>query len=87
MSDSRGLVLVVEDERHIADLQRRYLAREGFGVHTEADGACGLAAARRLHPVAIVLDIGLPGMDGVALCRALRDAGDWTPATGRRCCW
>ncbi|MFG2485414.1 response regulator transcription factor [Streptomyces virginiae] len=79
MTESRGLVLIVEDERHISDVQRLYLTREGFGVHVEADGAAGLAAARRLRPVAIVLDIGLPGMDGIAFCRALRDAGDWTP--------
>ncbi|WP_327418815.1 response regulator transcription factor [Streptomyces sp. NBC_01233] len=78
-SDSKGLVLIVEDERHISDVQRLYLSREGFGVHVEADGSAGLAAARRMHPVAIVLDIGLPGMDGIAFCRALRDAGDWTP--------
>ncbi|WP_240110243.1 response regulator transcription factor [Streptomyces sp. MUM 203J] len=45
----------------------------------ETDGAAGLAAARRLHPVAIVLDIGLPGVDGVEICRRLRDSGDWTP--------
>lgn len=79
MAEERGLVLVVEDERHIADLQRLYLAREGFGVHVEADGPSGLAAARRLRPVAIVLDIGLPGLDGTAFCRALREEGDWTP--------
>lgn len=72
-------MLVVEDEPHIADLQRRYLTREGFGVHTESDGAAGLAAARRLHPAAIVLDIGLPGLDGISFCRALREADDWTP--------
>lgn len=80
MTESRGLVLIVEDERHISDVQRLYLARDGFGVHVEADGAAGLAAARRMHPVAIILDIGLPGMDGIAFCRALRDADlDWTP--------
>ncbi|MFE2913169.1 response regulator transcription factor [Kitasatospora indigofera] len=78
-TQSKGLVLVVEDERHIADVQRLYLAREGFGVHVESDGAAGLAAARRMHPVAIVLDIGLPGLDGITFCRTLRDAGDWTP--------
>ncbi|RAG81776.1 DNA-binding response regulator [Streptacidiphilus pinicola] len=76
---SLGLVLIVEDERHIADVQRLYLVREGFGVHVEADGAAGLAAARRMHPVAIVLDIGLPGLDGITFCRTLRDAGNWTP--------
>ncbi|WP_030713165.1 response regulator transcription factor [Streptomyces sp. NRRL F-2580] len=78
-SESKGLVLIVEDERHISDVQRLYLSREGFGVHVEADGSAGLAAARRMRPVAIVLDIGLPGMDGISFCRALRDAGDWTP--------
>jgi DNA-binding response OmpR family regulator len=79
MNESKGLVLVVEDEQHIADVQRLYLAREGFGVHVERDGAAGLAAARRMCPVAIVLDIGLPGLDGLAFCRALREADDWTP--------
>ncbi|MFG2872665.1 response regulator transcription factor [Streptomyces sp. NPDC048338] len=79
MTESRGLVLIVEDERHISDVQRLYLVREGFGVHVEADGTAGLAAARRMRPVAIVLDIGLPGVDGITFCRALREAGDWTP--------
>lgn len=41
MSDSKGLVLVVEDEKNISDLLRMYLTREGFGVHVEADGAAG----------------------------------------------
>ena len=76
---SKGLVLVVEDERAIADLERLYLSREGFGVHVEADGAAGLAAARQLHPVAIILDVGLPGLDGTEVCRRLRADGDWTP--------
>lgn len=73
------MVLVVEDERAISDLLRMYLTREGFGVHVAADGVAGLSAARTLHPVAIVLDVGLPGMDGTAVCRALRADGDWTP--------
>jgi DNA-binding response OmpR family regulator len=75
----KGLVLVVEDEPAIAELQRIYLTREGFGVHLERDGAAGLAAARRLKPVAIVLDVGLPTMDGTEVCKALRDEGDWVP--------
>lgn len=79
MTDARGLVLVLEDERHIADLERLYLSRAGFGVHVETDGAVGLAAVRRLRPVAIVLDVGLPGMDGVEICRRLRAEDDWTP--------
>ncbi len=77
--DHKGLVLVVEDEGHIAELERLYLSRHGFGVHVERDGKAGLAAALRLRPVAIVLDVGLPGIDGTEVCRALRVAGDWTP--------
>jgi two-component system, OmpR family, response regulator len=76
---SKGLVLVVEDERPIADLVRMYLSREGFGVHVEHDGSAGLSAARSLRPVAVVLDVGLPGMDGTEVCRRLRADGDWTP--------
>jgi two-component system OmpR family response regulator len=75
----KGLVLVVEDERPIADLLRLYLSRDGFGVHVEVDGVAGLAAAQRLRPVACLLDIGLPGLDGTEICRRLRAAGDWTP--------
>jgi DNA-binding response OmpR family regulator len=77
--ETRGLVLVIEDERAIADLERMYLTREGFGVHVETDGRAGLAAARNLHPVAIVLDVGIPTIDGTQVCRILRSDGDWTP--------
>jgi DNA-binding response OmpR family regulator len=79
MTDARGLVVIVEDERAIADLQRLYLTEAGFGVHIERDGIAGLAAIRRLRPVAIVLDVGLPGLDGIEICRRLRESGDWTP--------
>jgi len=72
-------VLVVEDEKPIADLLRLYLTREGFGVQVAADGQAGLSAARAEHPVAIVLDIGLPQLDGTEVCRLLRAEGNWTP--------
>jgi DNA-binding response OmpR family regulator len=72
-------VLVVEDERPSAELVRLYLCRDGFGVHVEYDGAAGLAAARRLRPVACILDIALPGMQGTEICRRLRADSDWTP--------
>ena len=75
----RGLVLVVEDEAAIADLIALYLRRDGFAVHIEADGEAALASWRRLHPVAVVLDIGLPGRDGADVCRTMRAADDWTP--------
>jgi len=76
---TKGLVLVVEDERPIADLVRLYLSRDGFGVHVEHDGAAGLSACRRLRPVACILDIALPGMEGTEICRRMREDGDWTP--------
>jgi two-component system OmpR family response regulator len=76
---SKGLVLVVEDERPIADLVRMYLSRDGFGVHVEHDGAAGLAAARRVRPVACILDIALPGMEGTEIVRRMRADNDWTP--------
>lgn len=79
MTETRGLVVIVEDEPAIADVQRLYLTQAGFGVHCERDGAAGLAAIRRLRPVAVVLDVGLPTMDGIEVCRALRAADDWTP--------
>ena len=79
MSESKGLVLVVEDEKPIADILRMYLSREGFGVHVESDGIAGLSAAKALHPVAIILDVGLPGIDGVEVCKDLRNSGVWTP--------
>ena len=74
-----GLVVVVEDEPAIAELQRRYLTQAGFGVHVEGSGSAGLAAVRRLRPVLVILDVGLPDLDGVELCRRLRDDGNWTP--------
>jgi DNA-binding response OmpR family regulator len=76
---SRGLILVIEDEAVIADVLRRYLIAAGFGVQICRTGQDGLAMFRRDRPVAIVLDIGLPDMDGLDLCRQLRAAGDWTP--------
>jgi DNA-binding response OmpR family regulator len=73
------LVLVVEDEPPIADLVRGYLEREGLRVRLVADGAAALAAVAAEPPDVVLLDIGLPGMDGVQVCRRLREAGDWTP--------
>jgi DNA-binding response OmpR family regulator len=77
--ETRGLVLVAEDERPIADLLGMYLRRDGFGVQVAATGPDALAAARRLHPVALILDVGLPGMDGTEVCQALRAEGSTIP--------
>ncbi|MFE3637996.1 response regulator transcription factor [Streptomyces cellostaticus] len=79
MRADNGLVLIVEDDRSIASLQELYLARDGFGTHVETDGLRGLDAVERLRPVAIVLDVALPGLNGVTFCRRLRERDDWTP--------
>jgi len=76
---TKGLVVVVEDERPIADLQRLYLQQAGFGVHLEVSGLSALREIGRLGPVAVVLDIGLPDIDGIEVCRRMRADGDWTP--------
>ena len=75
----RGLILVVEDEPAIADVIRMYLAKAGYGVHVERDGERGLAAITNLKPAAVLLDVGLPGMDGIEVCRRMRANQDWTP--------
>jgi DNA-binding response OmpR family regulator len=79
VSSVRGLVLVVEDEPAIAELIRLHLTKAGYGVQVERDGQSALAAIARLRPAAVILDVGLPGMDGVEVCRRLRAAQDWTP--------
>lgn len=79
MDGGHGLVLLAEDEASIADLERMYLEAAGFGVHAERDGTAALAAIRRMRPVLVVLDVGLPGTDGIEICRALRADDDWTP--------
>ena len=65
-------ILVIEDEPQIADLCRDYLVAAGFAVLTAGDGAKGLALARRERPDLVVLDLMLPGMDGLEVCRELR---------------
>ena len=72
-------MLVVDDEPPIADLLRTYLARDGFRVETCGDGRVALDLVARRRPAAVILDVGLPGMDGTEVCRRLRQAGDWTP--------
>jgi two-component system, OmpR family, response regulator MtrA len=79
MQSDGGLVVVAEDEPVIADVERLYLGDAGFGVHLVRDGRTALDDIRRLRPVAAVLDIGLPVLDGIAVIRSLREARDWTP--------
>ncbi len=67
-------ILVIEDEAQIADLLRRGLIYEGYTVEIAPDGETGLVAARDRPPDAVLLDLMLPGMDGLTVCRRLRSA-------------
>jgi len=75
----RGTVVIVEDERSIAELVELYLRREGFRVLLAEDGASGLATIRAQRPQLVVLDVGLPDMDGRELCRLMRRSGSKMP--------
>ncbi|MBN1439475.1 MAG: response regulator transcription factor [Anaerolineales bacterium] len=65
-------ILVVEDEEPIASFLRRGLTYEGYEVETVADGPSALSKARDSRPDLVVLDLMLPGMDGLEVCRRLR---------------
>jgi two-component system, OmpR family, alkaline phosphatase synthesis response regulator PhoP len=69
-------ILVVDDEQSILDLVTAYLRREGYEVRTAMDGPGGLKAARAYKPDLIVLDIMLPGMDGIEVLTQLRRESD-----------
>jgi DNA-binding response OmpR family regulator len=69
-------ILLVDDEAPILDLVRGYLERDGFQVVTAADGPAGLAAVRASDPDVVVLDVMLPGLDGMEVCRQLRTFSD-----------
>ena len=66
-------VLVVDDDPTIRDVLRRYLAHAGYQVELAADGPAGLDLAARTSPDLVVLDVMLPGLDGIEVCRALRE--------------
>jgi two-component system, OmpR family, alkaline phosphatase synthesis response regulator PhoP len=69
-------ILIIEDEIKVAKLALDYLEQGNFRVLTATDGNTGLAIARREHPALIVLDLMLPGMDGLDVCRVLRRESD-----------
>lgn len=69
-------ILVVDDEPEIVRLVRAYLERAGFAVVTASEGREALAVFRHEHPNLIVLDLNLPGMDGLDVCRAMRHDSD-----------
>lgn len=69
---TKGEVLVIEDEQHIADLVRMYLEQDGFRVVHTLTGEEGLERVASRPPNLVVLDIALPGIDGIEVCRRLR---------------
>jgi DNA-binding response OmpR family regulator len=68
--------LVIDDERALTDVVASYLKRELFEVHLAHDGHTALDAAREVDPDVVILDIGLPGLDGTEVCRQLRGFSD-----------
>jgi two-component system, OmpR family, response regulator MprA len=73
---SGGRVLIVEDDAEITDALRRSLRLEGYDVRTAGDGVEALDAAARFIPDLVVLDLGLPRLDGIDVCKQLRAEGD-----------
>ena len=69
-------VLVIDDDRRITNMLRRTLAFAGYNVSTAGDGPSGLEVARQHQPDLIVLDVMLPGLDGLSVCRQLRAVTD-----------
>ena len=72
-------LLVVEDDENISTAISEYFSRAGYNVKTAEDGLAGVQAALHDRPDAIVLDLMLPKMDGLAVCRELRDKAPYIP--------
>src|SRR5437870_1467977 len=73
---SKPRVLVVEDDGEIAEVLRRSLRLEGYDVRLAGDGSDALEESSVFEPDAVVLDLGLPRVDGIEVCRRLRREGD-----------
>lgn len=69
---SRGVIVVIDDDANVRHLMERFLNREGFTVHTAADGASGVALVRQYKPMAVTSDIMMPGMDGWSVLSAIK---------------
>lgn len=79
ITSPRTRILVVDDDPAIVFGLRTALEADGYDVVTAADGAEGLAAVARTDPEVVVLDVSMPGLDGLAVCRTLRAQGDRVP--------
>ncbi|HRE15164.1 MAG TPA: two-component system response regulator OmpR [Usitatibacteraceae bacterium] len=78
-SPPRHRILVVDDDLRLRDLLKRYLTEQGFAVETVPDGAAMDHNLKRTRYDLVVLDLMLPGEDGLALCRRLRGSGNGIP--------
>jgi len=76
MTSPRARVLVVDDEAPIVELISGYLLREDFVVSTATDGPAAVEAVRALAPDVVILDVMLPGLDGIEVCRQVRTFSD-----------
>ena len=74
--DTGQTVLVVDDDPNVVELARMYLERDGYQVFSASDGRACLALAREERPSLVVLDVMLPRMDGLEVCRVLRRESD-----------
>lgn len=72
MRMSKGMILVIDDEEDLIELVRYNLNKEGFEVAGASDGESGLVQAKRNKPDVVIIDLMLPGIDGLEVCRALR---------------
>jgi DNA-binding response OmpR family regulator len=77
--DRKISLLVVEDDENISAAISDYFSRAGYSVQTAEDGLAGVQSALHDHPDAIVLDLMLPKMDGLAVCRELREKAPYIP--------
>lgn len=78
-ADRKVSLLVVEDDENISTAISEYFSRAGYSVKTAGDGLAGVQSALHEHPDAIVLDLMLPKMDGLAVCRELREKAPYIP--------
>jgi DNA-binding response OmpR family regulator len=76
MTNEQSTILIVEDDTTLLETLALNLQREGYKVFTEAEGYQGLEKARELNPDLVLLDVMLPGLDGLSLCRLLRKESD-----------
>src|SRR3954469_5489007 len=77
--ERKTALLVVEDDENISTAISEYFSRAGYSVRTAEDGVAGGEAALQDHPDAIVLDLMLPKMDGLAVCKEIRQKAPYIP--------